>query len=222
LQELSDWLHLLASSSWGGTLLAIALTVSPSKAADNKENEHALADIADRFYAFFGPVFALLTATGLYNAWVEVGAFEPLWTTPYGRILFLKLLLFALLTVRYIAPPQHGKEDAAFALKFLRRARIEALFVLAILLCAALFTHEIPARHAGHTMPDHSHTMEHGHGLEKAKYDRTRSETSTGCNRASDTLPRYSTSTIKLVSITFPRCLNCPKISYRPFTGNST
>jgi len=169
VQELSDWLHLLASSSWGGTLLAVALAVSPSNVADNKENQRALAETADRFYAFFGPAFALLMATGLYNAWVEVGGFEPLWTTPYGRILFLKLLLFALLTVRYIAPPQHGKEDAAFAVKFLRRTRIEALFVLPILFCVALFTHEIPARHVSHTMPDHSHTMEHGHSMEKAE-----------------------------------------------------
>lgn len=169
LQELSDWLHLLASSAWGGALLAIAVTFSPSSVADNNENQQRVAGIADRFYVFFGPVFAVLMASGLYNAWVEVGAFEPLWTTTYGRVLSIKLVLFALLTVRYIAPPQHGKDDAAFAVKFLQRRRIEALSVLGILLCVALFTHEMPARHSSQAMPGHDHTTKHNHSMEKAE-----------------------------------------------------
>jgi hypothetical protein len=31
---------------------------------------------------------------------------------------------------------------------------------MAILLCLALFTHEIPARHASIMMPDHDHKMD--------------------------------------------------------------
>jgi copper resistance protein D len=175
LQELADWVHLLASAGWGGAILAIAITFSPSGMANNNEDHHAIAGIADRFYVFFGPVFAVLMATGLYNAWVEVGDFGPLWTTSYGRILSIKLVLIAVLTMRYITPPQHGKDDAGFAVMFLRRARIEAFLVLGILLCVAVFSHEIPGRHAAHVMHNHGqttepghdmgHQMQHGHGM---------------------------------------------------------
>ena len=175
MQELADWFHLLASVGWGGALLAIAIIFWPSSVANINEDQHAVSGIADRFYVFFGPVFALLMATGLYNAWVEVGDLTPLWTTSYGKILSIKLVLVAVLTMRYITPPQHGKDDAGFAMKFLSRTRVEALVVLGILLCVALFSHEIPGRHASHAMhntgqtaePDHDmgHQMHHGQGM---------------------------------------------------------
>jgi putative copper export protein len=175
LQELADWVHLLASAGWGGALLAIAVTFSPYDVANDNENHHAIAGIADRFYTFFGLVFAVLMATGLYNAWVEVGDFGPLWTTSYGRILSIKLVIVAILTMRYAVPPQHGKDDAGFAMLFLRRIRTEAILVLLILLCVAVFSHEIPGRHASHMLhtqgqtTGHSHDMgdhtQHGHGM---------------------------------------------------------
>ncbi|HAM51622.1 MAG TPA: hypothetical protein DCP92_13410, partial [Nitrospiraceae bacterium] len=51
-----------------------------------------------RFYVLFGPVFSLLVATGLYNAWVEVGSFGLLIKTPYGRVLSAKIVLLLFLT----------------------------------------------------------------------------------------------------------------------------
>ncbi len=59
---------LLASVGWGGALLAIATFFWPSSVANINEDQHAVSGIADRFYVFFEPVFALLMATGLYNA----------------------------------------------------------------------------------------------------------------------------------------------------------
>jgi len=152
LQELSDWFHLLASISWGGALLSISLMFSASKMADSVGQQHIVSGIADRFYVLFGPVFALLVFTGLYNAWVEVGSFGVLLTTTYGRFLSIKLLIFAYLTSRYVVPPQKGKDEATYAIKFLKRTRVDAFLTLAILFCIALFTQEVPARHAVHMM----------------------------------------------------------------------
>ncbi len=152
LQELSDWFHLLASISWGGTLLTISIMFSASKIADNVEQQHIVSGIADRFYVLFGPVFAVLVFTGLYNAWVDVGSFGALLTNTYGRLLSIKLLIFAYLTSRYIAPPQKGKDEAAYVTKFLKRSRVEAFLILAILFCVSLFTQEVPARHAVHML----------------------------------------------------------------------
>lgn len=178
LQELSDWLHLLAAISWAGVLLSISLILSPSNVADSAEQQHIVSGIADKFYVFFGPVLAVVVFTGLYNSWVEVGSFGALLTTTYGRFLSVKLLILAYLTSRYIAPPQRGKDEVAYAIKFLKRSRVEAFLILAILVCVALFTQEVPARHAmmkmgqEHKMEsnpemgaDHgmSHEMEQGH-----------------------------------------------------------
>jgi putative copper resistance protein D len=152
LEEFSDWFHLLASISWGGALLSISIMFSASKVADNAEQQHIVSGIADRFYVLFGPVFAVLVFTGLYNAWVDVGSFGALLTNTYGRLLSVKLLIFAYLTSRYIAPPQKGKDEAAYVTKFLKRSRVEAFLILAILLFVSLFTQEVPARHAVHML----------------------------------------------------------------------
>ena len=150
LQELSDWFHLVASSLWGGTLIAMAIVFRPSLVAGDSRQHPIVSSIADRFYVLFGPVFSLLVITGLYNAWAEVGSFGLLVMTPYGRVLSAKIVLLLLLTFRYIAPPQHGQDESVFIMKFLRRTRIEAIIILGVLLCAAILTHNVPARHFMH------------------------------------------------------------------------
>jgi putative copper export protein len=166
LQELSDWFHLLAAASWGGALMSISLMLSVSDVEGSSEQQHIVSDIAYRFYGLFGPVFAVLVSTGLYNTWVEVGSFGVLLTTPYGRILSVKLLIFAYLTSRYIAPPQRRKDEAAYAIKFLKRTRVDAFLIMAILFCVALFTQEVPARHAAHMMMEHENKMYSTHGMD--------------------------------------------------------
>ena len=161
LQELADWFHLMASSLWGGALIALAIVFRPSLIEENSRQHSIVSGIADRFYVLFGPVFSLLVITGLYNAWVEAGSFGVLLTTPYGRVLSAKIMLLLFLALRYVAPPQHGQDESVFAVKFLRRTRVEAIVILAALLCAAMLTHNIPARHFMHlehamTAGDHS------------------------------------------------------------------
>jgi len=176
MQELSDWLHLLASSSWAGALIALAGGFPTPAVAEDGLQQRIVASIADRFYILFGPVLSVLVLTGLYNAWVEVGNFGVLLRTPYGRVLSAKLVLFLLLTARYIVPPQHGKDDSAFAMRFLRRTRVEAVMVSGVLLFASMLTHNIPARHfshlehagttgghAGHEGSQHEHYAATGH-----------------------------------------------------------
>ncbi len=157
LMELSDWLHFTASSLWGGALIAIAIIFRPSTIAEDSRQQLIVSGIADRFYVLFGPVLSLLVFTGLYNAWVEVGSFGLLFTTPYGRVLSAKIALLLFLAFRYIAPPQHGQDESAFAMKFLHRTRVEAIIISGVFLCAGLLTHNIPARHFMHI--EHAMTM---------------------------------------------------------------
>jgi copper resistance protein D len=164
-QQLADWLHLLAVSSWGGGLLALAASLTPSLTAEDSLLQQFVAGMADRFYVLFGPVLTVLVFTGLYNAWVEVGSFQALVSTPFGRLLSAKLVLFLILALRYIAPPAHGQDNAAFSHKFLGRTRTEAIIVLGILFCVSWLVQEVPARHFAHLAhaqgTDHAAHMPH-------------------------------------------------------------
>jgi putative copper export protein len=169
LQELSDWVHLTASSLWGGALIAIAIVFRPTLAVQDSRQQTIVSSIADRFYVLFGPVLSLLVFTGIYNAWTEVGSFGLLVTTPYGRALSFKIVLLLLLTFRYIAPPQHGQDGSAFAMKFLRRTRVEAIMILGVFLCAAMLTHNVPARHFMHL--EHAQAVGNHTGHESGQHE---------------------------------------------------
>jgi putative copper export protein len=164
-QQLADWLHLLAVSSWAGALLALAACLQPSLIAEDSLFQRSVAGMADRFYVLFGPVLTVLVFTGLYNTWVEVGSFQALTATPYGYLLSAKLILFFLLVLRYIAPPAHGQDEALFALRFLRRTRTEAVIVLGVLLSVSWIVQQVPARHYAHLAhaqgADHAAHMHH-------------------------------------------------------------
>jgi putative copper export protein len=149
-QQLADWLHLIAVSSWGGALLPLAVIFPRSLAGEDSPAQRFVAGIADRFYVVFGPALAVTVFAGVYNAWVEVGSFQALVATPYGRLLSAKLVLFLILALRYLAPPAHGQDEAGFAMKFLRRTRVEAIIVVGILFCVSWIVQEVPSRHSLH------------------------------------------------------------------------
>ena len=149
-QQLADWLHLLAVSFLGGTLIALASLFPPSVIAEDNMKQRLVAGIANRFHILFGPLLAVLVLTGLYNAWFAVGSFRALVITTYGGLLSAKLALFLLLTFRYIVPPEHGRDESQFAMSFLRHTRVGAILVLGVLLCVSVLVHKVPARHYAH------------------------------------------------------------------------
>lgn len=90
----ADILHSWAGAVWIGALVAFALilrTRSPTPA-----NVVALHRALHGFSGIGTLMVAVLVATGLANSWYLVGVdrIDGLWTTPYGRLLSLKLLLF--------------------------------------------------------------------------------------------------------------------------------
>ncbi len=148
--QIADWFHLLAVSCWAGTLLSFAYLFPPSLVTLNSKDTPFIAGVADRFYLLFGPLLAILVVTGIYNAKSTVGSFSVLVTTTYGRLLLAKLALIALLALRSIAPPSHSHDDAGYAMKFLKRSRIDALLVIWVLLIVSQIVHTIPALHQAH------------------------------------------------------------------------
>jgi len=149
VQQIGDWLHLLAVSCWVGSLVAIAF-LFPLSRVDIEDQNDCLRRLADRYYFLFGPLLAVLVLTGWYNSWLLVRNYPALMSTPYGWILSVKLLLFFVLVFRYLAPPGHGLDRSLYVMKFLRRIRIEVFLILGIILCVAFLIHRVPARHQLH------------------------------------------------------------------------
>lgn len=93
---LLDWVHLLAAAAWVGGVVAIALALLPSLAdLTAGERRWALISALSAFSPVALAAVAALVVTGLFSAEVQLGSFDRLATTPYGRVLLVKIVLVA-------------------------------------------------------------------------------------------------------------------------------
>jgi putative copper resistance protein D len=93
----ADTSHLVAASAWLGGLVSLALLL----AAARRHQTYAWAAVSRettmRFSVLGMVAVATLLSTGLINAWILVGSLDALIGTGYGRLLILKLCLFAVM-----------------------------------------------------------------------------------------------------------------------------
>ena len=146
LHTAADIAHLLAAAVWIGALaMFLGLLVSPSARADSGRDEVLHRALAG-FSGLGSAVVAVLLLSGLVNSWFLVGPsrLSGLWSTPYGVLLVLKVLLFGAMLIfaalnRYrltpaLAQALQGDGDCEGALTALRRSLIlETVAGLAIL-----------------------------------------------------------------------------------------
>jgi putative copper resistance protein D len=161
--EFLDWLHLIAALVWGGGLLVLSWAILPRLVKHGNHAARSMAGIASRFSRIAGGAVGFIALTAPYQTWAYGGGVEELATSPYGRILVAKIVLFFLLLVlgafnRYVSVPRLHEwavsaAEPRAAAQFTRTVKLEALLVLAVLLCAALLRHQVPARHSVH--PEH-------------------------------------------------------------------
>lgn len=85
----SDTLHLTAMTTWIGGLAVLAVLLSRRSTAVD------LADVLPRWSRVALSSVLLLTVTGTIQSLREVGSLDALTTTSYGRLLLVKLALFA-------------------------------------------------------------------------------------------------------------------------------
>jgi putative copper export protein/mono/diheme cytochrome c family protein len=177
-----DWTHIVSASAWTGGLAALAFA-----AVRAPLEPPMLSVIAGRFSRLATLCLLLVVLTGLYNAWVQLPTVAALWTTNYGRVLAVKIVL--VLTLAAVGSvtrwgivarlvPQRGRSPIA---RLYRRARlvllgpsrgglarlpsrfigylvVETVLALAVFVCTALLGESTPARHARHG--DHRHIDE--------------------------------------------------------------
>ncbi len=90
----ADILHTLAAGAWIGALVGFFLLLRPR--APSVILDGVLHKALHGFSGVGTGLVAVIVATGLVNSWFLVGParMSGLWTTPYGQLLSLKLVLF--------------------------------------------------------------------------------------------------------------------------------
>jgi putative copper resistance protein D len=92
---LGDMLHLYAAGGWIGGLMPLTIFLVRVRAPF--WSGETLARVVHRFSTLSLCCVSVLIVTGISNSWLLVGSIYALFTTPYGRLLLLKLTLFAIL-----------------------------------------------------------------------------------------------------------------------------
>jgi putative copper resistance protein D len=146
----SDVAHLIAAAVWLGGLPALALLLSSARPPQG-----LAARAAARFSTLGVVSVVALLASGIINSWMLLSSPRDLIDTDYGRLLFLKIGLFAAMLAiaavnKFHLTPQLAGAPARRAL--LRNSLAEiALGAGVLLLVGALGTMQ-PAAH--HHLPD--------------------------------------------------------------------
>jgi copper resistance protein D len=92
---LGDALHLCAAGTWIGGLAP--LTIFLRRAHVSSSLGERAAPVLQRFSLLSLCCVSVLVVSGISNSWLLVGSIHSLFTTPYGRLLFLKLMLLGIL-----------------------------------------------------------------------------------------------------------------------------
>ena len=95
LAVIADWLHVLGAGSWLGTLVVVVIVGLP---AALRLASGTRASAAARLVNAFSPLALLfagvVVTTGVFSAWLHLGALPELWGSRYGLTLLIKLALF--------------------------------------------------------------------------------------------------------------------------------
>ncbi len=152
-----DLLHLLAASLWVGGLFVLVGALAPTLHDLTPVGRRAvLARAIPRFSAIALVTWGVMTLTGVYSAWLQVGNLEALRETAYGRSLIIKLLLlvpllalaaFNLLVVtRRIRRAEAAGAASAWSRRFVAAIVAESVLVVLVYLIVGRLVGQAPAR----------------------------------------------------------------------------
>ena len=104
LAMVSDTLHVLAMACWiGGLVMLVAIVLGRTMPSFGDGSSSAPATLlrsaVNRFSALALGCVTVLVITGGFQAWRQVGSLEALRDTDFGRVLLVKLVVFAAMIV---------------------------------------------------------------------------------------------------------------------------
>lgn len=136
--------HILAASTWLGTLLVLALVGirglirSPASGIQRAE---LVADLVNSFSPLALSASAIVAITGATTAWLHLKRISALWTTSYGIALLVKLVLVLIVVVLGAwnwkrVRPSLGTEGTEHVIR--RSATMELTFAALVLLATSV------------------------------------------------------------------------------------
>lgn len=140
LAEISQFLHILATSLWAGAIVVSGLLIVPRLAALHAPSR--LWNYGHQLSKTVTWALGVLVLSGLYTSWSDMhGAINTLWTTPWGKTLATKVafvtvaaLLGSLTRFRCLGRPATGSRATTMT----NLLRAEA-FVMVAVLCLSGF-----------------------------------------------------------------------------------
>jgi len=137
--------HILAASTWLGTLLVLLLVgirgVARSTTTGGAQRAELVADLVNSFSPLALVASAIVAATGLTTAWLHLKRISSLWTTSYGVALDVKLILVLIVVTlgawnwRRVRPSL-GAEGSEQTIR--RSARMELSFAALVLIVTSV------------------------------------------------------------------------------------
>lgn len=148
----ADVAHLLAAGAWLGALPALVFVLGQARMQD------VAAHAARRFSALGLTSVGVLIASGLANAWFQVGDIPALVGTDYGHLLLAKLALFAAMlglamVNRGISTRPMSSEDREAQHLLRRNAMLEIAFGIGVVAIVGALGISVPATHQPATWP---------------------------------------------------------------------
>jgi putative copper resistance protein D len=153
---LVDWLHLLLICLWVGEVVVSGLVVLPSLPGEALANRTDCSRYVESLSTSATVALVGIFATGMFNAWYNLGSPRALIGNPYGTTLLIKLALVLgaamlggvnrfVIMPRLIAALRTGGPGAAKpARQFALVLRIEAMLLLLVLVMAAILSATSP------------------------------------------------------------------------------
>jgi putative copper resistance protein D len=151
LHVVVDALHVLAAGGWIGGLPPLAMLLAAARWPKEPGWTNVVTAAIRRFSLLGMASVGVLLATGIINTWFEVGSFADLIETAYGRLIVLKLGLFAVMVAlaavnRFHLTPRLAAVGAVRQLQ--RNSLAEAALGFAAVLVVGFLGTMAPASHA--------------------------------------------------------------------------
>ena len=159
LLMLADWLHLILVCLWVGDVIVAGLLVlacPPGAPRDDRNDRNDCARYVESLSRSATLALVGIFATGLFNAWRNLGGIGALVSDAYGITLLIKLALVLGAVLlgganRFVVMPgliaalRSGDAGAGKAMyKFTQILRVEAVVLVAVLLTAAMLSATSP------------------------------------------------------------------------------
>jgi copper resistance protein D len=136
----ADIFHLFAAAIWLGGLVSLVLLLS-AVGRDQIDAGLSFAGDATRRFSAMGIVIVVVVfASGIVNAWILVGSWHALIVSGYGRLVILKVALFAIMLLiaaanrLWLAPRLALASDNEPQLMVLRRLARNSMIEIALAL----------------------------------------------------------------------------------------